>query len=167
VITQPTGIASRNCSYEPIECAKRVGAAGAVCRNTYALLKFTQCFVSLSAEPAIHTPCSEAEFVESALKFGHVVTNDQVTGSIGKHSVTELPARFIESSECFWPNNAVDRDPTLLLKTANGKVKVVCEHVTDGLDVPSQVGQPGTYLRDRRTGVAVTQDHGEGALPYR
>jgi len=121
----------------------------------------------LSAEPAIHTPCSESKFVEAALKFCYVVANDQVTGSIGKHSVTEVPASFVKTRECFWPNDPVDRDPTLLLKTANGKVKVVCELVSDGLDVPAQVGQPGTYFRDRRTGVAVTQDHGEGALPYR
>jgi hypothetical protein len=167
VIAKAAGVATRDRAYEAIECSKSIRATGAIGGDPHTLLKFAQRLVGLWTEPSIRTPRRKSEFVKPPLQLANIVTDDHVTGPVGQHSVAKLPARFVESRKGFRPDYAVDRDSAFLLESTNCKIKVVGECISRGLDVPAQVGQPGTYFRDGRTGVAVTQDHGGGAQPYR
>ena len=167
VIAQSAGITAGDCAYEPIECPEGVGATGAIGCDAHTLLEFAKRLIGLPAESPVHTSRRKPQFVEPTLQLGYVVADDQVSGPIGQNSITELPSSLIKSRECLGADDSVDGDSALLLESAYGKVEVVGENLSDRRDVPAQVGQPGTHFRDGRTGVAVTQDHGEGALPYR
>jgi len=167
MVAKPCGIATRHSAHQPIKSPEGVWSTRAIRVDTNASLEFTKGIISLPSETTINPSGCKAKFIQSALQFGDIVADHEMTGYECEHSVTELPACLIQSGKGFRPNDSVNSDTALLLKSANGLIEVVVKKITLWLDVPAQVGQPGTHFRDGRSGVAVTQDHSGRALPYR
>ena len=57
---------------------------------------------------------------QPGLQLGDVVARDEMTGRICEHPIAELPAGFLETPIGIGADNAVDREPALLLKCPDG-----------------------------------------------
>jgi hypothetical protein len=91
--------------------------------------------------------------IEPALELDDIVTAHQCAGQELKHSITELPTRFVKATKRVRPDYAVSSQAALLLKSANCDIAVVVEHITViGVAEESQVRKPCAHLRDGRPG---------------
>ena len=117
--------------------------------------------VGTRAEDPVRSTAVESHAAESPLQVEHVVARDQVTRCVDQYSIAECPAGFFEIAEGDGSNDAVDRDPALLLKGPDRIFDVIVEFIVRlvGRDQQSQsnetlpdVGYLGTDVPSAQEG---------------
>jgi len=190
VLTHFRGIAPDHRPDEPIERSKSFGSAGPVGRRPYPRLKFPQRRVCVWSEDAVGPPGVEPELHQSPLQLGDIIADHHVTRHIGEHSITELPARLVESPsyvgalgvfrsyECDIVHVAMDDDglvPNALRETIESvraqRKRIKLLYTIPSFQNPAGVTQPAERRQEileiaQSAGIAVLEDDPYGLLGF-
>ena len=80
---------------QSVEGTEGLRSAGAVGYDTYPGLELTKCVVGVRPEDSVRPAGVEPELYETSLKLGDVIADHHVTGNVGQHPITELPASLV------------------------------------------------------------------------
>ncbi|MEY4136587.1 MAG: hypothetical protein RL205_715, partial [Actinomycetota bacterium] len=144
----------------PLECTEGVRAADAVGIHPATTLEFAHCRIGIAAEHAVSPTGVESKLIQPALQFRDIVSAHHRAGNELEHAIAELPPCLVEAAEGVRADNAVGRQATLLLESANCHIAVVIEHIAVlGIAEESQVRKPCAHLRDGRPGRTQAEQH--------
>ena len=112
----------------------------------------------MRTEDAVDTAGIETEILQLALQDRDIVATHEMSGCVRERTITELPARFFEMTQCLWPDKTVNNKTTFLLECANRGINGIVECVrTLGVSQQPEAIKSCPEICDLRTAVTKAQ----------
>jgi hypothetical protein len=101
---------------------QRGRSTGPISNEANIALEIAHGVKGLMPEDAVNAPRVKTHARQSLLQLSDVIAAKQVADLIAQQAIAQGPVGFIEGSHGVRPNNAVNQQPTLLLKVTNSEV---------------------------------------------